>query len=241
MLDVIWAGYILTEMLPLFREDAHDSLSGFRLYLQTMEDFIDRKEKEEVASIKAKFPESAEINWSYHYPVYWEDIFFTQIRSSFIVSIVSFAEVSLNRVCKQVFNILTPPIKHTDEHKELKGGIIDRGKKYLKKFGKFNNPNDELWSIIKSIYLVRNCIVHNNNDIEDMESKKQKQIGSLIGKLPGLLAAPAFVGDFGKYGFLKINYEFLIFSIDRIQEFVSSLYDELEQLCESLSSVDSGR
>jgi hypothetical protein len=238
MLDVTWAEHILTEGLPLFREDAHDSLSGFRLYLQTMEDFIDRKEKEEIASIKAKFPESAEINWSYHYPVYWEDIFFTQLRSSFIVSIVSFAEFNLNRVCKQVFNILTPPIKHTDKHK---GGVIDRGKKYLKRFGKFNNPSDELWSIIKSIYLVRNCIVHNNNDIEDMEFKKQKQLGNLIGKLPGLSAAPAFVGEFGKYGFLKINYEFPIFSIRRIQDFVSSLYDELEQLCESLRSVNSWR
>ncbi len=198
-----------------------------------MEDFIDKKEEEEVASIKAKFPEGAEINWSYHYPIYWEDIFFTQLRSSFIVSIVSFAELNLDRVCKQVFNILTPPIKHTDKHKDLKGGIIDRGKEYLRRFGKFNNPSDELWGIIKSIYLVRNCIVHNNNDIEDMESKKQEQIGNLVDKLPGLSAAAAFVGESGKYGFLKINNEFPIFSIDRIQEFVSSLYDELEQLCKS--------
>lgn len=233
MRDVMWAEHILTEGLPLFREDAHNSLSGFRFYLQTMEDFIDKKEEEAVASIKAKFPEGAEINWSYHYPVYWKDIFFTQLRSSFVVSIVSFAELNLDRVCKQVFNILTPPIKHTDKHKDLKGGTIDCGRKYLRMFGKFNNPSDELWKLINSIYLVRNCIVHYNNDIEGMESKKkQKKIGNLIDKLPGFSAAPAFVGEFGKYGFLKIDYEFPIFSIDRIQEFVSSLYDELEQLCE---------
>lgn len=239
MRDVMWAESLLTDM-PLFRVDALDSLSRFRFYLQTLEDFIGKKEDEEVASIKAKFPEGAEINWSYHYPVHWEDIFFTQLRSSFIVSIVSFAELNLDRVCKSVFNILTPPSKHTDRDKDLKGGIIDRGKKYLRRYGKFNNPSDELWKVIKYIYLVRNCIVHNNNDIEDMESKKQKQIGNLVDKLPGLSAAPAFVGEFGTYGFLKINYEFPIFSIDRIEEFVSSLYDELEQLCENLRPVEPG-
>lgn len=225
----MWAEHILTEGLPLFREDAHDSLSGFRFYLQTMEDFIDKEEEKEVASIKAKFPEGAEINWSYHYLAHWEDIFYTQLRSSFIVSIVSFAEIRLKWVCKQVFFITASPIEYNELMK--RGSDFDRYRKYLNLFGKFNNPSDELWGIINSIYLVRNCIVHNNNDIEEMSSEKQKQLGNFVDKQPGLSATQ---------GCLKIDSEFPIFSIDRIQEFFFSLYDELEQLCESLRPVKSG-
>jgi hypothetical protein len=220
----MWAEHIRTEGLPLFREDAHDSLSGFRFYLQTMEDFINKEEEEAVASIRAKFPEGAEINWSYHYPVHWEDIFYTQLRSSFIVSIVSFAEIRLKLVCKQVFLITPSPIEYNKLRK--KGSDFDLYRKYLKLFGKFNNPSDELWGIINSIYLVRNCIVHNNNDIEEMSSK---QLGNFVDKQPGLSATQ---------GFLKIDSEFLTFSIDRIQEFVFSLYDELGQLCRSLRPVE---
>ena len=229
MRDVMWAEHILTDGLPLFREDAHNSLSGFRFYLQTMEDFIDRKEEKAVVSIKGKFPEGAEINWSYHYPIHWEEIFYTQLRSSFIVSIVSFAEIRLKWVCKQVFLITASPIEYSELIK--RGSDFYRYRKYLKLFGKINNPSDELWGIINYIYLVRNCIIHNNNDIEEMSFEKQKQLGNFIDKQPGLSATQ---------GCLKIDSEFPIFSIDRIQECVFSLYDELEHLCKSLRSVESG-
>ena len=216
--------YVHSEFLPLWRQYAEDSLSGLRLYLQTLEDFINEAEKEEIEEITARFPGGTKIDWSWHYPVHWEEIFFTQLRSSFIVSIISVAEVHLGMICKQVFYSLSIPFEYNDkENFKVRGNNLIRGKKYLRKFGDFKNPNDKLWDLINLIYLVRCCIVHNDNDIEGNPSKKQRdKLCNFVDKQPGL-------SESQKY--LKIHSEFPIFSIDKIQEFVFSLYDELEQLC----------
>lgn len=62
--------YVHSEVLPLWRQYAEDSLSGLRLYLQTLEDFINEAEKEEIEEIKARFPGGTKIDWSWHYPVH---------------------------------------------------------------------------------------------------------------------------------------------------------------------------
>jgi len=224
--------YVQSEVLPLLKEYAEDSLGSLRVYLKTLEEFINKQEDEEIASIKARFPEGAEINWSYHYPAHWEDIFYSQLRSSFVVSIVSIAELYIDRICKQVSQILSLPFEYNDKEKfKIRGNNFFRGKKYLRKFGNFKNPSDKLWELINLIYLVRNCIVHNNNDIETMKNEKGKigkKLSNFVDKQPGLSESQ---------GYLEMHSEFPIFSIDKIQEFVSSLFDELEQLCERVKQI----
>ncbi len=207
------------EKLFILRSYADDSLSGMRHYLKTMQDFIDKQEEYEVKAIEASFPKGTEINWSYHYPIHWEEIFTTQLRSSFVVSLVSLTEWHLNMICKHIMIILDLPIKHN----ELRGNIFHRGRKYLEIFAKYKKHSEELWRIMELIYEVRNCIVHNNNDLENMQSAKK--LSKFIEEQPGLSL---------NSGFLEIQAEFPIFCIDTIQEFILSLYDELEHLCGSL-------
>jgi hypothetical protein len=71
--------YRCQEVLPLFRNDAMETLKGLEFYLKTLEDFIAGKEADEISDLKQhadQLPTDRQGQfWAWHYPVHWDEIF----------------------------------------------------------------------------------------------------------------------------------------------------------------------
>jgi hypothetical protein len=83
-----------------------DQLARFRFYIETLEKFISDQETAEVVSLET---EAGKLNekargefWARHYPVHWNEIFRTTLRSSFLISVMSFEETTVTLICGDV-------------------------------------------------------------------------------------------------------------------------------------------
>jgi hypothetical protein len=111
MLD---AKYRCSEILRLFKGDAVHSLHGLEFYLHTLEQFIEGECRQEISDLKRyadQLPEDRQGEfWAWHYPAHWDEIFASQLRSSFVVALVSLAESHVGMVAEQACEIAgTPP------------------------------------------------------------------------------------------------------------------------------------
>jgi hypothetical protein len=122
-----------------------DELKRFRLYLETIERFISDQESEELKSLETEAlslpDEHREDFMTWYYPAHWDDIFRAHFRSSFLISLMSFLEMELNQVCRNVATIARTPIASSD----LKGSLIERAKLFLRSFAAFKHPTIEQW------------------------------------------------------------------------------------------------
>jgi hypothetical protein len=211
--------YRCQKVLPWFRSDALETLDGLELYLKTLEEFIAGKEAQEVSDLKKQsdqLPADRQGEfWSWHYPVHWDEIFASQLRSSFVVTLISLAESHVGMVTEQVSEITIIP-----KPPDANGGQFERHRKHLKQAG-LTRPDDTCWNSLYDIRSIRNCLVHANSRIWD--SKKPEQLRLLINSLPGL-SAP--------YDIVELSSEFPVYSFKRVKEFVIDLYKETSVLCQ---------
>jgi hypothetical protein len=214
------AKYRCNEILPLFRGDAVDTLQRLEFYLKTLEQFIEREGSQEISDLKRhadQLPEDRQGEfWAWHYPVHWDEIFASQLRSSFVVTLVSLAETHVGMVGAQVCEIAETHLKPGD----LRGGPLERHRKCLQALPGFTRPDDRCWNAIYDICDVRNCIVHANSRI--WEVKNEMRLRDLVGRLPGLTAA---------HGVLELSEEFPTHAFQTVQKFILDLYEETKQLC----------
>jgi hypothetical protein len=172
--------YRCQEVLPLFRNDAIETLDGLEFYLKTLEEFIASKEAQEISDLKQhadRLPTDRQGEfWAWHYPVHWDEIFASQLRSSFVVTLISLAESQVGMVTEQVSEIAG-----ILERPNSNGGHFERHRKHLKKkqVG-FTRPDDTCWNSVCEIRDIRNCLVHANSRIWD--SKKPEQLRLLINR-----------------------------------------------------------
>jgi hypothetical protein len=217
------------EILPLFRGDAVRSLQVLEFYLRTLEEFIERERSHEVSELKGhadQLPEDRQGEfWAWHYPVHWDEIFASQLRSSFVVTLVSLAESHVGMVAEQAREIAETPLKPGD----LRGGPLERHRKCLQALAGFTQPDDRSWNAIYEIRDVRNCIVHANSRIR--EAKNDVRLRSLVGKLPGLTAP---------YDVLELSKEFPTHAFQTVQKFILDLYEEAKELCQRTLSKSPG-
>ncbi len=99
------ASYRCQEVLPLFRSDADETLKGLRFYLDTLEKFIDDEKSNEISRLKRHAdglsPDKQGEFWAWHYPVHWDEIFASQLRSSFVLTLMSLAESHVGMITEQ--------------------------------------------------------------------------------------------------------------------------------------------
>src|SRR5260370_40147322 len=89
-----------------------DELEKFRCFARKSESFIDQAETSEIESLRdsvkhlSKDEQDEFLQW--HYPVHWDEIFRSTIRSSVVVSLSSFLETFLTRQCYRVAVVRSP-------------------------------------------------------------------------------------------------------------------------------------
>ena len=52
-----------------------------------------------------------EIDWAWHYPIYWDEIFRTRLRSSLVIMLISHLEIVLEETTKFIQEVIEPPLK----------------------------------------------------------------------------------------------------------------------------------
>lgn len=220
------AKYRCDEILPMFRYDAMEDLKGLKFYLETLENFIDNERTREISELEPHKDHWEQIHredfWAWYYPVHWEDIFASRIRSSFIIALISLAELHLGMVADQFSEISAINIKAGD----LNGTHFQKHRKYLEKLVGFTRPAGGNWDSLDEIYAIRNSIVHANGVIYYSPRQKQKRLRLLVEKLPGLEA---------QNDVIEFTAEFPLHAFKVVEEFVTGLYDEATVFCQKLN------
>jgi hypothetical protein len=73
-----------------------------------------------------------------------------------VVSLATFLEIFLNRLCYQVSLVTRSDLTARD----LRGSMLERARKYLGAIGKFERPSSARWDEIDSFLRIRHVIVH---------------------------------------------------------------------------------
>lgn len=197
-----------------------EAIKRLRFYLDTFEEFISRQESEEIASLEATASSLSEEGrsefWSWYYPVHWDEIFRTNLRSSFVASLVSLIESQLTEVSRDLSIIARTPIQVSD----LKGSLLERARLFFDKFGAFRRPSDEVWSKLSHIYDVRNVFIHHAGYLPAYNHEKRTrqfiQGGDMVTETSGSL---------------NLKREFGIYALTVAQEFLDGIAGELSGLC----------
>jgi len=195
-------------------------LRELRQYLELLDDVIQKSKDEEIAKLEETYsnlPDSQkEIFWQDNYPIHWEELFSFNLRSAFILQLCKVIEPYLSMLCRDVKEITTSKISVGD----LKGGLYERNKKFLRAIGGFDKPNDRSWESIGDIYALRNTIAHHGGIVEG--SNTEKRVMSLMNKVPGISIPSA--------GMLNIEKSFCEHSISTVQDFIDDLYEAATKL-----------
>lgn len=197
-----------------------EEIKRFKFYLQTFEVFISRQESQEKASLEAKAAElSEEVRgefWSWYYPVHWDEIFRTTLRSSFLISLVSRVELQLTEVCRDVAVVARTPITVND----LKGGLLERARLFLEKFGGFQEPSAEVWARFSQINDIRNVFVHHGGFLPSYNHEKRvRQFVQISGSMTET------------NGFLTLEQEFCPRAVEVARQVMNAVATEFTALC----------
>ncbi len=204
------ARFIQESYKPDFEHER--KLALFEGYLQTLEGYLEQEAqqaKDKIRQTEAKIDEefeklnqkvkagliSSEPNvvdrhqeeildqWRYElqYADYWSDTvdeFADTLRKSFFINLYGFWESQLFPLCKAL---------EPYENMPKVENALDFGPAQAKEFlGKINVPlgGGTAWCTINNYRLLRNCLVHNNGDLERCGKKDRKNIESFLSKRP---------------------------------------------------------
>ena len=194
-----------------------EELNKTKFFLKTMEDFVVESEKEEVSAlekgIETLTPEQRDEYWQWHYPIHWQEIFSNRLRASFIMQLCSFVEGELNEISKRVEVISNAPIGVSD----LRGSTLSKPKKFLQAFGRFEDPPEELWTVIERIFDVRNVMVHAAGF--SGAYRDHKKIVEFAATVPGLTLQNEHI---------QAERLFCEYCLERITEFCNLLHKQYE-------------
>lgn len=210
----------------MFRGEALETLKGLKFYIETLEGFIEGERAQEISELEKHAEQWEEVHqedfWAWHYPVHWDEIFANQLRSSFVITLISLAESHVGMVAEQAYAIVGASITP----KELrKSPFFERNRKHLEELAGFTRPDNKSWESLDEIRTIRNCIVHAGSRIYD--SRNQECVEALVRTLPGL-SAP--------YKVLELSREFPVHSFNTVEGFITDLYDEASALCRRVST-----
>ena len=198
---------------------ANDWLEEFRQYTQEIESKFDadkdelaRRYSDSVNGLSAE--EVNEVNDYFSDDYYTiEEIHVGLFRKSTLVSIYSFLENAVNRLCRN----LARKNSYSFALNDLKGEGIVRARNYLEKSAgaDFNLLNGE-WSKLLKLNKVRNCIVHCEGDVS---ASKIASIAEMINATPGL--------SLRNERLITVERIYIDACITTVEEFLEKLYNQL--------------
>ncbi len=105
---------------------------------------------------------------------YWRyaETFPRILRSSFLVSAISLLEYEINVICQSLKKKQDIRINLND----LRGDTLERTRKYFQNVGLELPFNNHIWQEINHYYKARNCIVHTNGLIMELQYKDRKDL-----------------------------------------------------------------
>jgi len=204
-----------------------DQIERLRFYLETLEAFISEQEAGEVKPLERHAVAWSEKRrsefWTHHYPVHWDEIFRTTLRSSFLVSLISFTEDYLAQASRNVEVIAPMPF----ESSALRGNVFDKARLIFDAFGHFSQPVPAAWQILERIYDVRNVLVHRAGFLETYSY--QERVRQFIRQQRGLSE---------EYGHISLGPEFCPFALEHVKAVLMAVGSELAALCERVRRVE---
>jgi len=174
-------------------------------------------------SIEEKEQEDAQHYYKWEYAV--EEC----MKTSFFLLLISTVEKELKRICTDVKDESNSSIDI--EVGDMKRGICDASRKYLKTFGNFKKPNINDWKDLEALYKIRNRLIHGNLYIDEGASKADKKaFGRLLLKDVGLekdLPVSFGTRKNNRNGYsIKITKEFCSYAVDMADKFIKTLNQE---------------
>lgn len=195
------------------------SLYEMELFLNSVEILIEKEEKRQLLDLEESLTTASEDErqkvLSENYPFEWQKIIGAHFRSSFLLTLMSITEDSLNMICTQVSTMVDSQISH----KDLKGSILEGSKKFLQTFGHFSTPSDETWATIFDLYKVRNIFVHNRGILDD--STTARRVLNFMKRAPGIS---------NSLGFIKLQKNFCSYALEQVRQLFLHLEEEQEHL-----------
>lgn len=160
--------------------NAHEELRRSQFFIETMEQYIATSEEAEVhhlaANAETLSDEAKDEFWQWNYPIHWQDIFGVRIRSAFCIQLCSLIEATLGDMAHRVQIIERCQI----EINHIKGSTLEKHKRYLTAFGKFNGPDADLWEQIGFVFRIRNIHVHQQGHAGEISDQKFKNFLATI-------------------------------------------------------------
>jgi len=195
-----------------------DELEKFRFFVRKSESFINQAEASEIESLgdSVKHLSKDELDefWQWHYPVHWNEIFRSTIRSSIVVSLASLLETFLTRQCYRVAVVLEAEVP------SFRRDSLKVARKFLEATGGFQRPGSSEWKEIGLFFKIRNQIVHSPEF--GAVSKRNEEIEKFCQDHNGIRL---------RHGVVEIDPEFLELIINQLISFVDQLESEFTLLC----------
>lgn len=213
--------YWIGEKGSMMKDYCEMSLGDLSVFLTIIDQSIAERELADIEEIKRH--SKGQIDWADRYPYWWQDIVGTQIRHSFIISIMSITEHHLNNFCEQVHTITALPLPEDQK----KRSWFEKSRHYLINIPAFTSPPHQIWDQLKGINILRNVFVHNGGVINCQ--KKDGQIRNLLKSAPGLSLDPSIPN------IPEIKIEFCKFTLEVVSRFFAQLHKEYRKTCDSLS------
>ena len=200
-------------------------LSELRGYYETLERVLEETGKWNIAAIEKRAKELPVEQQQYYKDFYrpsrWLISFPSELRSSIIVSAMSFLE-------SQLWQISLSAQYHSQVHfKKPKEKILSSYRKYLQEHGGLPIKNSHEWSLINKIYLLRNILVHNGMYLGSKDEEWAADLKSVKDDVDGLYI--------DQEGFYVIEKTLCHQMFDCIAEFLGGVKAEVRRVWEAQS------
>jgi len=201
---------------------AQQEFSNLRRYVLAIERLIDEQERTEVEELKTDAKQLSEEKkgefWAWRYPVHWDEVVRTLFRESTLMTMTSFLETTLNQICRDVRLVTEEALRQS----ELQGNAIERSKRYLIRFGRFSESENELWRQVSDIAEIRNAFVHANGKINACRNPKKTRAAMI--RSSGLREEEELAS-------IIIKKDYLCNALESIEKFLTYLSSEMRHLC----------
>jgi hypothetical protein len=224
--------YLRSELLaghadPYEISSPRDELEKFRFFARQVQEFINQAEQSEVESLRLSvqhLPKDTQDDfWMWNYPIHWDEIFRSTFRFSIVVSLATFLETFMRRLCYRVALVTKSELSAA----ELEHFTLQDERKFLQAVGRFQKPIQPAWDEIGLFKKIRNVIVHNAGFTA--KSKYKKAIETFCRNRSDIRL---------RYEVIEIDPEFIEFMINQLVEFVDQLGKEFMLLCERTRALE---
>lgn len=147
---------------------------------------------------------------------YWlyESRFPRILRNLFLVSCWAVLEREMTDICNRLKRKKEIPISLGDLRRDI--DVLERGKLYFKLAGLSVSYNNQTWQELKRYYIIRNCIVHKNGLVSELQGEKH---------FMAYLTSKGIISDDTIEQEIALNEQFCREVINTIRTFLENLYN----------------